>query len=149
MTLALIPLMSVAVHVGTPRTISSETIGRRFIPITGGNVSGTLTGRVLEGGGDWQSIGADGTIDISAHYVLDIDDHGLVEVRSDGLRHAKPDILAALNRNEAVDASLYYFRTSMRFQTSAAGLLRLNTIIGIARGRREHGQVLLDILEVG
>ena len=149
MTIALLPLMSIAVRVGPPRTISTDVPGRRFIPITGGVVTGSLTGEVLNGGGDWQRVAADGTLDISAHYILDIAGHGLVEVRSDGLRHAKPDILAALNRNEAVDPSHYYFRTAMRFHTNATELLRLNHIIALATGRREQGQVHLDIFEVG
>lgn len=148
MTITLLPLVSVAVRVAAPHSISAETPGRRFIPIVGGDVSGTLAGRVLAGGGDWQSIGAEGTIEISAHYILDIDGHGLVEVRSDGVRHAAPDILAALNRNEPVDPSLYYFRTAIRFTTAAAGLTRLNHTIGLAQGRREQGCVHLDIFEV-
>lgn len=148
MTIALLPLVSVVVRVGAPHSIITGTPGRRFIPIIGGDVCGTLAGQVLAGGGDWQSIATDGTIEISAHYVLDIDGHGLVEVRSDGVRHAEPDILAALNRNEAVDPSLYYFRTAIRFITAAAGLRRLNHVIGLAHGRREQGQVHLDIFEV-
>lgn len=147
MTIPLVPLMSIAVRVGTPHTLSAGTPGRRFVPIVGGEVTGTLTGQVLAGGGDWQTIASDGTIEIEAHYVLDIAGHGLVEVRSEGLRHGPPDVLAALGRNEQVDPSLYYFRAAMRFGTSAPGLLRLNRMVCLASGRREQGQVHLDIFE--
>jgi hypothetical protein len=142
-------LMSLAMRVDPPQQISAGPPGRRFIPVTGGDVSGSLTGHILPGGGDWQTIAADGTIEIAAHHVLDISGHGLVEVRSEGLRHADQATLAALARNEPVDPSRYYFRTAIRFQTSALGLLRLNHILGVARGRREQGLVHLDIFEVG
>ena len=103
----------------------------------------------MEGGGDWQTVLPDGTIEISAHYVLDIDGQGLVEVRSDGLRHAPPDIAAALGRGEPVDPSLYYFRTAMRFRASAPALARLSHVMGLARGRRGPARVHLDVFEVG
>jgi hypothetical protein len=148
MSLSLSPLISLALHVAPPQQISAGPPGRRFIPVTAGTVSGTLAGHVLPGGGDWQTIAADGSIEIAAHHVLDISGHGLVEVRSEGLRHADPNTLAALARGEAVDSSRYYFRTAIRFRTSAPGLLRLNHILAVARGRRAVEQVHLDIFEV-
>ncbi len=145
---ALSPLMSVAIRVGVPVTLKPGIPGRRFVPITGGDVTGSLTGQVVAGGGDWQTIMPDGTIEIAAHYVLDIAGHGLVEVRSGGVRHAPPAIMEALGRGDAVDPSLYYFRTSIRLAASAPDLLRLSRTIYVASGRREHGQVHLDIFEV-
>lgn len=149
MNLRLSPLISLALQVEPPQQISVEPPGRRFIPVNAGTVNGAFTGHVLPGGGDWQTIAADGSIEIAAHHVLDISGHGLVEVRSEGLRHADAETLAALARNEPVDPSRYYFRTAVRFKTSAPGLLRLNHILAVARGRREHGLVTLDIFEVG
>ncbi|MEY2883176.1 MAG: hypothetical protein RL490_900 [Pseudomonadota bacterium] len=149
MSLSLSPLISLALQVEPAQQISAGLPGRRFIPVNAGTVSGTFTGHVLPGGGDWQTIAVDGSIEIAAHHVLDISGHGLVEVRSEGLRHADPETLAALARNELVDPSRYYFRTAIRFKTSAPGLLRLNHILAVARGRREQGLVTLDIFEVG
>jgi hypothetical protein len=148
MNLTLSPLISLAMHVEPPQQISPGPPGRRFIPVNAGTVSGVFIGHVLPGGGDWQTIADDGSIEIDAHHVLDITDHGLVEVRSTGVRHADPETLAALARNESVDPARYYFRTAIRFRTSAKGLLRLNHIIAVARGRRAHGMVHLDIFEV-
>jgi hypothetical protein len=149
MSLGLSPLVSLALHVEPPQQISDGPPGRRFIPVNAGTVSGAFTGHVLPGGGDWQTIVADGNIEIAAHHILDITGQGLVEMRSEGLRHADAETLAALARNEAVDPSRYYFRTAIRFRTGAPGLLRLNHILAVARGRREHGLVTLDIFEVG
>lgn len=148
MTIATRPLMTFAVDVGAPVSIDAGQHGRRAIPIVGGRVSGAYTGKVLPGGADWQTIWPDGRLELEAHYVLDIDGHGLVEVLSSGVRHGPPDVLAALARGEQVEPSLYYFRTSMRFRTAAPGLLHLNAIIALTKGRREKSTVHLDVFEV-
>jgi hypothetical protein len=146
MTPALTRLASFAVLVGPPLAIDG---GRRFIPILGGMVEGAFTGRVLPGGGDWQTIAADGRMDLSAHYVLEIDGEGTMEVRSDGLRHGSPAVLAALARGEPVDPSRYYFRTALRFRTAAPGLTRLNAILAIGVGARDADRVRLQVFELG
>jgi hypothetical protein len=148
MTLQTRPLVNFEVEVGRPSTIDAGAHGRRVIPITGGSVSGEWTGVVLPGGADWQIMWPDGRLDLEARYALDIDGHGLVEVLSQGLRHGPPGVLAALNRGEPVDPSLYYFRTSMRFRTAAPGLARLNAMIGLAKGARDKGLVRLEVFEV-
>lgn len=148
MTIETKPLMDFEVEVGKPVTIDAGAQGRRFIPITGGRVSGQWTGSVVPGGADWQIIWPDGRLDLEARYALDIDGHGLVEVLSQGVRHGPPDVLAALGRGEAVDPSRYYFRTSMRFRATAPGLERLNAIIGLAKGVRDKSLVRLSVYEV-
>ena len=149
MTPQLKHLIDLRVDVGAPTVISEGTPGRRFIPILGGIVEGELSGVVLPGGGDWQNIEPDGTLDIDAHYVLDIRDHGTVEVRSQGLRWGRPEVLATLGRGEPVDPSEYYFRTSIRLRTAAPGLMRLNHILAVAKGARAAGAVRLNIFELG
>lgn len=148
MTTGLKSLFTLAVDVAPPVVVDAGEHGRRYIPITGGTVSGAYTGKIIPGGADWQILWPDGRLDLEARYVLDIDGHGAVEVLSQGLRHGPPEILAALARGEPVDPSLYYFRTAMRFRTAAPGLQRLNAIIAIAVGRRETSTVHLDVSEV-
>jgi hypothetical protein len=148
MSLATRPLMQFEVDVGKPVTIDGGENGRRYIPITGGKVSGSWTGRVVPGGADWQIIWPDGRLDLEAHYAIDLDGHGLVEVLSQGLRAGPPDVLAALARGEAVDPSRYYFRTAMRFRTAVPALSRLNAMIAVAKGERQAAVVKLDIHEV-
>jgi hypothetical protein len=122
---------------------------RRVIHITGGRVSGArLKGRILPGGADWQIIRADGVADIQARYTIEAEGGGLVLVDSEGLRHGPPDVIERLGRGEAVDSSLYYFRTVMRFETAAAPLAWLNKILAIARGERLARAVKLDVFEV-
>lgn len=55
---------------------------RNIIPITGGNVSGRLTGSVVPGGADYQLIG--GTTTLDARYTLKADDGEYVLVRNCG-----------------------------------------------------------------
>ncbi|WP_437308721.1 DUF3237 domain-containing protein [Sorangium sp. So ce388] len=144
----LIPLMTLEVAVAPPVTVNPSSPGRRFIPIVGGTVAGGLEGRVLPGG-DWQTIWADGRMDISAHYILDIAGHGTVEILSEGVRAGPPEVLAALGRGEAVDPGLYYFRTAIRMRTSAPGLLRLNAMLALAVGERLADRVRLTVYEIG
>ncbi|WP_437738245.1 DUF3237 family protein [Sorangium sp. So ce1335] len=144
----LFPLMTLEVAVAPPVTVNPSSPGRRFIPIVGGTVAGGLEGRVLPGG-DWQTIWADGRMDISAHYILDIAGHGTVEILSEGVRAGPPEVLAALGRGEAVDPGLYYFRTAIRMRTSAPGLLRLNAMLALAVGERLADRVRLTVYEIG
>jgi len=122
---------------------------RRVINILGGTVSGPrLNGRLLNGGADWQIIRADGATDVQARYTIETDKGGLVLVSSEGLRHGPAEVLAAMARGEAVDPSLYYFRTVMRFETAAPEADWLNRILAIAKGRRDRNAVHLDVYEV-
>jgi Protein of unknown function (DUF3237) len=120
---------------------------RRCVAILGGSVSGQFVGKVLIGGCDWQTILPDGTIEIDARYMLELND-GLVEVQSKGLRTGHPDILERLNRGEQIDPTLYYFRTAIRFHTSAPALTRLNHMLAISTGQRNADRVLLTFYEV-
>ncbi len=137
-------LMQIDLSVGQPVEVGR---GRRCIPISGGVVTGAYSGTVLLGGTDWQQIGADGTIDIDAHYVLELG-KGPVEVRSRGLRTGPAEILARLAMSETVDPVLYYFRTAIRFTAQAPELERLNRILAISHGQWLADAVRLTVYEV-
>jgi hypothetical protein len=122
--------------------------GRRVIEILGGRVEGRITGKILSGGADWQIIRNDGVADIQARYVIETEDRARVLVTSNGLRHGPAEVLAAIAKGEKVDPSLYYFRTIMRFETSAPALDWLNRIIAVARGEREQLAVKLEVFEI-
>lgn len=122
---------------------------RRVIHILGGRVEGPkLKGRILPGGADWQFIRADGAAHIEARYTIRSDDGAHILVSSEGIRHGPSDVLARLASGAAVDPALYYFRTVMRFETSAPALDWLNRILALARGQREKNAVRLDVYEV-
>ncbi len=142
------PMMTIAVDVGAPQEIGSVGgVVRRYVPIIGGQVSGGFSGVIVPGGGDWQTIDANGVIDIAARYVLDLG-NGLVEVESTGLRYVSPEAQAAIAAGETPAPGTVYFRTAMRFHTAAPALAHLNRTLGLATGRRLADQVLLTVFKV-
>jgi hypothetical protein len=53
--------------------------------------------------------------------------------------------MARLARGEQVPGDAYFFRTLIRFTTSAPSWLHLNATMAIARGTREAQRVVLDV----
>ena len=64
------------------RVGASKRGDRNIIPITGGTVSGRITGKVLMGGADFQLLTPPATID--AHYLWQTDDGEIIVVRNGG-----------------------------------------------------------------
>jgi hypothetical protein len=148
--LAFRPLFDARVEVAAVRNLGHTPLGeRRVIPIVGGSFRGErLSGRVLPGGADWQTIGEDGAARLDARYTLEADGGALVQVQSRGLRHGPPEVLARLAAGEPVDPARYYFRTVLRFETGSPGLDWLNRVIAVARGARHPGAVELAAFEL-
>ncbi len=148
---ALTLAFEVTVTLGTPIEMGNVPAGRRrFIPITGGTVAGPrLTGVVLPGGGDWQTIGADGTTEIHARYAMQASDGTVVEIDNPGVRVASPAVIARLTAGEDLDPALYYFRTSPRFSLAAGkhDWLRRHVFVGV--GIRHPTTVEVKVYEVG
>jgi hypothetical protein len=61
---------------------ASKRGNRNIIPITGGELSGRLTGKVLPGGADYQNLSNPATID--AHYLWQTADGEIIVVRNGG-----------------------------------------------------------------
>lgn len=118
-----LPLQQVYVFTATVKVAPIISMGkvplgeRRFIPITGGTVAGPMmTGRVLEGSGDWQVLRADGTISLEARYILEAEDGTRIAVVNRGMRVASPAVTARMMKGEPVEPSEYYFRTAAEFE---------------------------------
>jgi hypothetical protein len=142
------PAFVLHLDVGVPlETSRSPGATRRFVPILGGTVGGPPPGVVLPGGGDWQTVLVEGSIEIDAHYLLDLDG-ATIEVRSTGVRTASPDVLSRLAAGEAVAADEYYFRTAIRLTTGSARFAHLNRMLFISTGERPASQVHLSIYPV-
>ncbi|MEH3144704.1 MAG: DUF3237 domain-containing protein [Methylobacterium frigidaeris] len=139
------------IDVAVPCEVGLTAAGqRRVIAITGGTVSGpALSGRVLPGGADYQTIAADGLTHLHARYVIEAADGALVYVENTGLRFGPPEALARIRRGEPVDPVLIYFRTGPRFETSAPGLAWMATSLFVASGARAPDHVALSVFRVG
>jgi hypothetical protein len=148
--LTLHPLLRAEIALGAPQELGDTPLGRRrIIPITGGSFHGErLTGRVLPGGADWQLIRTDGVAELDARYTLETNDGARIYVRNFGYRHGPPDVLRRLADGKPVDPSLYYMRTTPRFETAGERYSWLNRTICVATGARRESAVDLDIFEV-
>lgn len=122
---------------------------KRFIPVTGGTAYGPrLTGQVLDGGGDWQAIGPGGLTDVWARYQIRASDGTVIGVTNAGVRTAAPEVIEKLAKGEDVDPSLYYFRTTTRFEVTAGPHDWLNRHAFVARGIRKPDHVVIDFYMV-
>src|SRR5215470_12546938 len=143
-------LMTLQVVVPPPQKLGAVPHGTRVIaPIAGGTFEGPrLRGEVLPGGGDWLLTRPDGVLELDLRITLETDDGALIYMTSSGLRHGPADVLAALARGETVDPSTYYFRTAIRFETSAPQYAYLNKMVAISSGDRRAGGPIYTIHEV-
>jgi len=135
------------VDIGAPLDLGPVATGRRrIVPIIGGSVSGPrLTARILSGGADWQIVRADGTAEVVARYTLEAEDGTFISVVNKGLRRGPPDVLERLAAGEAVDPTLYYFRTSPVFDVTAGPHGWLAENIFVATGERHEKQVIIKV----
>jgi hypothetical protein len=146
----LVPVFDVIAEVAAPIEVGDTPQGaRRTIPILGGRVSGPrLSGRLLEGGVDYQLIRPDGLAEIHARYIIETEGGARVYVENTGIRHGPPEAMARLRRGEPVDPALIYFRTVPRFETAAPELAWLQRSIFICAGARFPQAVELRFFEV-
>ena len=144
------PLLRAEITLATPQELGETPHGRRrVIAITGGSFRGErLAGRVLPGGADWQLVRADGVAELDARYTLETVDRSLIYVRNFGYRRGPADVMRRLMAGDPVDPSLYYMRTTPRFETGAERYRWLNGLICVASGARRAAAVELEVFEV-
>jgi hypothetical protein len=122
---------------------------QRFIPITGGTVSGPkLTGVVIPGGGDWQAIHPGGLATILARYALRADDGTVIGIENPGVRVASPEVTEKLAKGVAVDPDAYYFRGTPKFTVTDGPHAWLRRKVFVARGIRRPDHVVIDVYTV-
>lgn len=143
-------LMVVRIAAARPQALGVGPRGTRLtFPITGGDFEGPrLRGRVLDGGGDWGVVRADGVLELSLRATLATDDGALVAMTFDGMRHGPPEVLAALGRGEAVDPAAYYFRTVPRFEAADERYAFLNRIVAVGQGENRAPGAVHTFYEV-
>jgi hypothetical protein len=112
-----------------------------YIPITGGHVTGTLTGAVVPGGGDWCLVRSDGVFRVEARYLIRTDAGELVDVHNVGyLRHVA---------GETGDwAAMRYFQSTPVFRTVSPRLQHLTNTVFVGRGRTGPAATTVDVFEV-
>jgi hypothetical protein len=139
-TLAVRPMLIVG---DTPTTF------RRIGVIFSGRFEGErLSGEVLDGGSDWQSVRRDGSALLDVRLTLKTEDGAVICMTYRGLRHGSADIIARIDRGEAVDPASYYFRINPMFETASEKYDWLNGILAIGVGHRFEDGPLYNVFEV-
>jgi hypothetical protein len=122
---------------------------RRIGVIPGGSFEGDrLSGTVLDGGSDWQTIRPDGAVNLNVRLVLRTNDGALICMTYQGVRYGPRDVIARIDRGEVVDPESYYFRINPLFQTSAPQYDWVNHVVGIGIGHRLADGPIYSIFEL-
>jgi hypothetical protein len=107
-----------------------------------------LSGLVLEGGSVWQNVRSDGSTALDVRLVLKTVDGALIGMTYRGIRHGAPDVIARVEKGEAIDPGDYYFRIAPLFETAATQYAWLNNIVAIGIGHRCADGATYSIFEV-
>lgn len=144
-------LFRMALQAGTPQMAAAGPGQElRVIPVTGGSFEGpSLRGEVVPGTtADWLRVEPDGTAHMDVRLVMRTDKGQHFYMHYSGVRAGPPAVLAQLGRGEAVDASAYYFRVAIRFETSEPELTWLNRVLAIGVGQRPPTGPTYDVYVV-
>jgi hypothetical protein len=134
-----------------PLVVVGPTPGgyRRIGIVPGGRFEGErLSGEVLDGGSDWQTVRADGSTALDCKLILKTDDGALISMMYRGIRHGPVDVMQRIDRGQAVDAASYYFRTNPLFETSATKYDWINRVIAVGVGHRRTEGPIYSVFEV-
>src|ERR1700704_7103129 len=110
-TLRTQPLFVVRLDV-RPLLIVGPTPGgyRKIGIVPGGRFEGDrLSGEVLDGGSDWQTVRPDGATTLNVRLVLKTKDEALIGMTYRAIRYGPPDVVARIESGEVVDPKSYYF----------------------------------------
>ena len=147
------PVADLTVFVATPVEAGAVTGlhsrgRRRIIPITGGKVTGQLSGTVLPGGADFQIVVSDTCADLDARYLLQLDNGEHVFVMNRALRRGSVEDIAKLVRGEPVDPAAIYFRCAPTFEVSSPSLAWLTESLFVGTGARFPDRVEMRFFRV-
>jgi hypothetical protein len=145
-----VPLFTIMLTVGKIQELGTTPFGvRRIAPVLGGSFEGPkLKGTVEEGGSDWLLLRSDGVTQLDVRLTLKTDDGHLIGMTYRGYRHGPAEVIARLNRGEAVDPASYYFRTAPWFETASQKYGWLNRIVALASGDRQPTGPIYHVFEV-
>jgi hypothetical protein len=128
---------------------ATPTTTRRIGVVTGGTFEGErLSGKVLDGGSDWQSVRSDGSMLLDVRLNLEANDGALICMTYKGVRHGPREIIERIEKGEVVDPASYYFRISPMFETASEGYGWLNRVIAVGIGHRFSDGPIYSIFEL-
>jgi Protein of unknown function (DUF3237) len=121
---------------------------KRIGVVTGGEFMGErLSGRIMDGGSDWQVVRSD-AVTLDVRLVLQTQDDAVILMTYRGIRHGAAAVLARVDRGDAVSPSDYYFRTQAQFETSAERYAWVNRVLAIGVGDRRADGPVYSVFEI-
>jgi hypothetical protein len=144
------PLFVMHLNIRPPLITGVTPAGfRRVGIIPGGSFEGQrLSGLVLDGGSDWQSVRSDGATTLDVRLMLKTSDDALIGMTYRGIRHGPREVIERMEKGEPVDPSTYYFRIVPSFETSAPQYDCINRVVAVGIGHRGTGGAVYGIFEV-
>lgn len=134
--IALRPRFTITADIAPPEPLVDRGDRLDLIAITGGSVTGDLTGAVVPGGADWCVTRSDGVVAVEARYLVRTSTGSLVDVHNTGvLRPTGPD-------------EPPYFLTTPRFRTVDPSLHWLTATVFLGEAHVEGDRVVIDVAEV-
>ena len=122
---------------------------RRVGVVFGGAFEGErMSGEVLEGGSDWQTVRSDGATTLDVRLILQTSDDALISMAYRGIRHGPPDIIERIEKGEGVDPATYYFRIAPVFETAAPKYDWINRILAVGIGHRRPDGPIYSLFEL-
>ena len=143
------PLFTMRLAVSEVQKIGGDPIARQVGVIPGGTFTGErLSGRVRDGGSDWQTVRPGGSVLLDCRLVLETADGALIEMTYAGIRAGTTEVLARLAKGEPVDPGDYYFRINPLFQTADPNYAWLNEVLAVGIGHRLPEGPLYSVFEI-
>src|SRR5713101_7918169 len=143
------PLFVMQLNVRKLQVGATPGARRRVGVVSGGSFDGErMSGEVLDGGNDWQTLRSDGSLTLDVRLVLNTKDHALVAMTYRGIHHGPSGVVQRIERGEVVDPASYYFRINPLFETAAAKYDWLNRVVGIGIGHRQVAGPIYSVFEV-
>jgi hypothetical protein len=144
------PLFVMRLDVRPILDVGNAPAGHRRVGVVFGGVfeGDRLSGQVIDGGADWQTVRPDNAVALDVRLILKTDDGAPIAMVYQGIRHGSPEVVARIERGEILDPATHYFRTAPRFETAASEYAWLNRIIAVGTGHRSSVGVVYSVFEV-
>ncbi|MCP3713707.1 DUF3237 domain-containing protein [Paraburkholderia sp. CNPSo 3274] len=107
-----------------------------------------LTGTVLDGSNDWQTVRGDTGTTHDVRLTLRTDDGVNLLMSYHGVRYGPTDVIQRLEQGEVVDPASYYFRINPIFEAPAGRYEWLNGILAVGVGHRFAYGPVYSVFEV-
>ncbi|KAJ5246776.1 hypothetical protein N7468_001759 [Penicillium chermesinum] len=145
-----------------PLDFGSTVFGdRRFIPISGGSVSGPkLNGKIIpNSGGDWNTVRSDDVVHLYARYSIQADDGSMIGIINEGYgRDSQKAMKSVFEDADPSSTSManggkdWYTRTSPRFELATENKkfqwLISSVFLGDLKPPTRPGYVEIDVYRV-